>query len=210
MELQKRTWCYVQPPMNYEIAPCSCGNIHTQWSEYQKHIWCDPCQKDFIPEHNGIFDGPIGLGVAKLLGISFARIQFESKDIEDLDSNGNYVKCLKTKEVFSEKKIPLQILYYRSGTVPTGLIKEGILDISDSKYNVTVTEPIADDSNLHFTVEVKFIDSSIRTFKLILELNEDKKSFKIKPNKEFETFLLVNNLDTDLPINKISSKPNKI
>ncbi|OIR05957.1 hypothetical protein GALL_117540 [mine drainage metagenome] len=32
--LEKRKWCYVLPPATYEMAPCTCGNADTQWSEF--------------------------------------------------------------------------------------------------------------------------------------------------------------------------------
>lgn len=39
------------------------------------------CQKDFIPSHGGIFDGPIPAQAAKLLGISFDRIDLETNKV---------------------------------------------------------------------------------------------------------------------------------
>lgn len=82
---EKRTWCYVQQPAVYEIAPCACGNHDTQWSEYKGHLWCAKCEIDFIPEHGGIFDGPIGIGVCGLLGISFDRINLLTQTIEPFE-----------------------------------------------------------------------------------------------------------------------------
>jgi hypothetical protein len=84
--LIKRTWHYIQPPKVFEISPCPCGNNETQWSEYEKHLWCDRCQKDFVPEFGGIFDGPILVGVCKLLGISFDRYNMETKEYEYFDT----------------------------------------------------------------------------------------------------------------------------
>lgn len=79
--LEKRLTYYVQQPKQYEIAPCSCGNEDTQWSEWKHHLWCDKCQKDFVPEHNGIFDGPIPIGAAMLMGISFDQIDIATGNI---------------------------------------------------------------------------------------------------------------------------------
>ena len=73
MKKTKRTWVYVMQPKAYQIAPCSCGNKDTQWSEFEGHLWCDKCNKDFIPEHNGVFDGLISLNTARILGISFDK-----------------------------------------------------------------------------------------------------------------------------------------
>lgn len=80
--LAKRKWVYVQRPPTFEMPVCECGNQETQWSEFEKHLWCEKCQKDFIPKHNGILDGPIPVGVAKMLGISFDRLNLETEQIE--------------------------------------------------------------------------------------------------------------------------------
>lgn len=80
--LEKRKWCYLQKPSVFEVAPCDCGNYDTQWSEFKGHLWCSKCEKDFIPEHNGILDGPIPVNVCKMLGISFDRINLETNIIE--------------------------------------------------------------------------------------------------------------------------------
>lgn len=85
LNLVKRRWCYVQKPSVFELAPCECGNTDTQWSEFDKHIWCEKCQKDFIPEHGGIFDSPIAINTAALLGISFDRINLETNKVEKFD-----------------------------------------------------------------------------------------------------------------------------
>ena len=73
-QLKKREWVYVGSPSMYDIAPCSCGNTETQWSEYSKHLWCSKCEKDFVPEHDGVFGGPILANIAGLLGICFDRV----------------------------------------------------------------------------------------------------------------------------------------
>ena len=69
--LPKRRWCYVKNPSHFDIGPCKCGNTNTQWSEYENHLWCENCKIDFIPEDKGIFDGPIGLESANILGYNF-------------------------------------------------------------------------------------------------------------------------------------------
>ena len=87
----KRRWCYVQKPSVFEVAPCTCGNHETQWSEFEGHLWCEKCQKDFIPEHNGIFEGPIPAKAAGLLGISFDRLNLETERVEKFDpETGKY------------------------------------------------------------------------------------------------------------------------
>jgi len=88
-ERERRTWCYVQRPAVYEMAPCACGNSDTQWSEFAKHLWCDKCQIDFVPEHNGIFDGPILLYTCALMGISFDRINLATGAVEPFSVDGD-------------------------------------------------------------------------------------------------------------------------
>lgn len=88
-DLVKRKWCYLQTPRAFEIAPCDCGNEDTLWSEYEKHLWCEVCQKDFIPEHGGIFDGPIAVNTAMMLGLSFDRYNIETKQIERYNPDTN-------------------------------------------------------------------------------------------------------------------------
>ena len=84
-QLPKSKWCYVQPPLTYEMAPCRCGNHDTQWSEYAGHLWCAKCEIDFIPEHAGIFDGPIPVGCCHMLGIYFDRLNLETRQVEPFD-----------------------------------------------------------------------------------------------------------------------------
>lgn len=80
--LEKRTHVYVMRPRAYEVAGCPCGNNDPDWSEYKKHLWCQKCGNDFIPEHNGIFDGPVGLGLCEVLGIDLRRMNLETQEIE--------------------------------------------------------------------------------------------------------------------------------
>lgn len=77
----KRIWVYCQRPGVYGVAGCECGNEDPEWSEYQGMLWCEPCKKDFIPEHNGIFDGPIPISICNMLGIYFDRYDLETNTI---------------------------------------------------------------------------------------------------------------------------------
>lgn len=75
-EPPRRTTCMAQAPSVYEVSGCpKCNGNNTTWSEYEKHVWCFDCEIDYIPEHNGIFDGPIPMGAAELMGISLSRIE---------------------------------------------------------------------------------------------------------------------------------------
>ncbi len=84
-ELIKREWVYLMRPKNFDMAQCSCGNKDCDWSEYINHLWCPVCQKDFRPEHGGIFDGPILMQVSALCGVYFDRQHLESGDVEFYD-----------------------------------------------------------------------------------------------------------------------------
>lgn len=94
MNLDKRTWVYVQRPAEYEIAGCPCGNADPEWSEYKGHLWCAKCQKDFIPEHNGIFDGPIPVNGARLMGICLDRFNLETQKIEKVFDSSREVEVI--------------------------------------------------------------------------------------------------------------------
>lgn len=95
-ELLKRTHVYVQHPRVYEISGCPESPDHAvTWSEYEQRLWCFVCCVDFVPEFWGIFDGPIPLGAATLLGLSFDRLSIETGEVVEftpakkLDRNKN-------------------------------------------------------------------------------------------------------------------------
>lgn len=81
--LARRTWVYVMQPSAYAISNCYLEHTGIQWSEFEGHLWCEQCQKDFMPRHNGVFEGPIPLETAELLGMNFDRINLKTKEIED-------------------------------------------------------------------------------------------------------------------------------
>lgn len=93
-ELKKRTTVYLSQPRDYEISGCECGNEDTQWSEYEKHVWCDKCQIDFKPKHGGVFSTPVGNEVSRMLGVYFHRLNLETNEVEAFTSEGYYVKAL--------------------------------------------------------------------------------------------------------------------
>lgn len=85
--LPKRKWHYLQSPRTFEVAGCVCGNHDTQWSEFEKHVWCAKCEIDFIPAHAGVFDGPIAVKTAALLGVRFDRFNLETQKVERYDTD---------------------------------------------------------------------------------------------------------------------------
>ena len=74
-DLARRTSRYVMEPDDYGIAGCPCGNEACEWSEFEERLWCARCAVDFVPAHWGMFDGPIPVQAAALLGISFERVE---------------------------------------------------------------------------------------------------------------------------------------
>ena len=82
----KRKWAYILQPVAYGISGCKCGNNNCKWSEYSKHLWCEKCNIDFIPEFDGVFDGPILLHTCGLLGIVFDRYNVRSKRVVKFES----------------------------------------------------------------------------------------------------------------------------
>lgn len=86
-ELKKRTWVYLQSPKEYGVPGCSCGNATPEWSEFQDHLWCDKCPKDFKPENWGVFDGPIPVRTAGLLGMCFDRFNLETQTVEKFNED---------------------------------------------------------------------------------------------------------------------------
>jgi hypothetical protein len=78
--MKKRTWHYVMKPYEYSIDCDKCGGHNIEWSEFEHKIWCYDCKID-TDGTGGIFDGPIGWGVAEIIGISFARFDMKKNRI---------------------------------------------------------------------------------------------------------------------------------
>lgn len=88
--MRKRKWIYVQKPQDYCISCDLCGGSNIAWSEYEHMIWCYSCQKD-TRGNGGIFDGPIALGLTKLLGINFDRIELKTGERLYMTRRGNKI-----------------------------------------------------------------------------------------------------------------------
>jgi hypothetical protein len=85
--LEKRTWHYLLPPAAFEMASCRCGNHETQWSEFAHHLWCAKCEKDFLPEHTGVLNGPISVKACALFGVFFHRFNIATGKAERYDAD---------------------------------------------------------------------------------------------------------------------------
>ena len=93
--MRRRIWYYVMKPQSYEIACDKCGGANLDWSEYEHKIWCYDCKID-TDGTGGIFDGPIGWGVAELLGISFNRFNLKKNRMEYPRIVGHRIKYFAT------------------------------------------------------------------------------------------------------------------
>lgn len=85
----KRTHIYASTPKSFSIR-CPKGKNHKiEWSEYEKHIWCYKCERDyFLPygtSYTGIFSGPILFNVAEAMGCDFRRINLITDEIISSD-----------------------------------------------------------------------------------------------------------------------------
>ena len=63
-------------PGAYDVK-CDLCEGPVEWSEFEHMVWCPKCEKD-TPGTDGIFDGPIPYEVAKMIGISFDRIDLKT------------------------------------------------------------------------------------------------------------------------------------
>lgn len=81
----KRTHIYASSPISFSIS-CPRGQGHKiEWSEFEGHIWCYKCEKDyFLPWgsiYTGIFSGPIIVQTATMMGSDFRRINLATEEI---------------------------------------------------------------------------------------------------------------------------------
>ncbi len=75
--MKKRTWIYAQHPTVYEISCDKCQGTNIDWSEYEHRIWCYDCKIDTVG-NEGVFSGPIPMGLSELMGIWFDRIYLKT------------------------------------------------------------------------------------------------------------------------------------
>jgi hypothetical protein len=92
--LKKRTWHYVMKPAEYGMRCDKCDGANIEWSEFEHKIWCYDCQID-TRGFEGIFGGPIGIGISKLLGLSFDRWNMLENRVEYFsETEGNNIEWL--------------------------------------------------------------------------------------------------------------------
>lgn len=210
-ELKKRTWHYVCSPKSFEIAGCSCGNEQTQWSEYEKHLWCDKCNIDFIPEHNGIFSGPIPINISRMLGLDFSIYNMSTGKIEVLGSDNKYIEFQTNDSIFKEQKIMLRMADKtdNSGNLE-GFTATGYINTQD--YSISVTD-FPENKNINILqAEVAIGQANEGFFEPVyfkLEIKCANNQFKVVENKNFvllQKYVLQNNLNQGLKENNLIKK----
>jgi len=77
-------------PSVYEIKCDKCGGENITWSEYKHKIWCFDCEID-TEGTGGIFDGPIPMNLAEMMGISFDRIRIKDGKRLAIKNNGGHI-----------------------------------------------------------------------------------------------------------------------
>lgn len=77
---KKRRWVYVCNPKVYGIACDKCSGPNIEWSEFRGLIWCYDCKVD-TPGTSGVFDGPIPINAAHLLGMCFKRVSLKTQRV---------------------------------------------------------------------------------------------------------------------------------
>lgn len=203
---EKRTWAFVQSPRTYCIAPCVCGNEDTQWSEYKAHLWCAKCEIDFIPEHNGVFDGPIMINTAQMLGLHFTKVDLLTNDILVLDSDNQHVKCLNFADCFESQLIPVNLkglpAYKESRQ------DRKVIATANVNYKTFCLENIVNlDSEFELdnapTAEIIFNFPHKDTFKLKFKLNDG--VYELQESlqaEEFKAYVMHEHLQCELGLRK--------
>jgi hypothetical protein len=179
--MEKRTWCYLQQPFNFEMAACDCGNEETQWSEYKDHLWCDKCQKDFIPKHTGIFSGPIPIMASRMLGLHFDRFNILTEQAEILDEanlpdNLHYVPCINPYVLFKNKHIDVEVKYFVDNKFT---LQKAFLSYKDGEVKIELNEPLKEQKAKGFHLTINFNYPETESFYLTLFINDDLKNFSV-------------------------------
>jgi hypothetical protein len=189
--MEKRTWCYIQQPKTFEMAPCECGNVETQWSEYKNHLWCAKCEKDFIPVHTGIFSGPVPIMVSRMLGLHFDRFNIVTEQAEVLDekhlpNNLYYVPCLKPFILFENRSIDVEVVYFIDNKFT---LQKAFLSYKDSEIKIELYDPLKEENAKGFNCTINFNYPDTKSFNLTLFKNNDLKTFNIGNDNQYSELL---------------------
>jgi len=103
----KRTSHYVQSPWEYEMECPKCGGKKIEWSEWDDCLWGYSCKKDLriTRKSSGVFNGPIPIKAAELLGMCFDRWDMEKKKFMVWnDKEEKYVHLTKSQYIKHRKR----------------------------------------------------------------------------------------------------------
>lgn len=116
--LEKRTWHYINSPASFDMHCDKCEGRNITWSEYAHKIWCYDCEVD-TEGFKGVFDGPIPVEGAWMLGLSFDIFNMETGKIERFEiaqTKSDWVEeseedfvARRQKEFEDRKKLPFEI-----------------------------------------------------------------------------------------------------
>ena len=91
----KRKLMYCQKPATYEIHCDKCNGTNIEWSEFDHCIWCYDCNID-TEGTKGIFDGPIPIHAAYILGMRFDQIVIKTGKVKIFDiDTGKWKRAVK-------------------------------------------------------------------------------------------------------------------
>ena len=85
--MKKREWVYIHQPADYEMSCDKCNSNNITWSEFESLIWCYDCEID-TKGNEGIFGGPIGIGICELFGLSFNRVRLSDGKLLKIKFDG--------------------------------------------------------------------------------------------------------------------------
>lgn len=200
-----RKWVYIEKPQKFEISGCSCGNDDCEWSEYEGYLWCSKCNIDFIPDFNGVFDGPIPINLANMLGLSFAKIHIPSGKVFVLDFDKSYTMLLEPSNFYPEVRTPL-VFRNKFNPVETNIVEVSIINgkLAFHSDSIRLSDG-AHYANLHFN------KSEIKSFQLLVAVQNG--NIEVMNNEDvrlFYNWVSKSHLDLELSINNHNKILNKI
>jgi hypothetical protein len=200
-KLEKRKNVLIHPPKYYDVAPCDCGNCNTQWSEFEHHLWCSDCKKDFQPKNFGILDGPMLLRTSGMLGLSFDRVNLETQEIE-VFMEGHYLPIIDVTKKPITDLIRFQVFFndYNNKIEIPGFIQQNKVIFNDmSKMS----------QDYKYQLLLGFYDGNIKKWNITVSKHQKQLEVHFK-NKREELAFYAFVLDNILPQKEIKNVKQKI
>jgi len=112
-----RTHHWIMKPSSYGMACPLEHNHKITWSEYESHIWCYHCSRDWYVTINnaGVFSGPIPITLAAILGIRFERVEISTQkviDVHDPEFDNTWVSDPELDKWLLDNKLTLREVPY--------------------------------------------------------------------------------------------------